>query len=217
MRISINNFKMIWQKLFEKTVLPCALFCAFMFNVLVSCKTIGGEALNQAKNGRTFLDQGDFIVGAGDRLEIRVAASPNIDGAYTVSPSGHLSLPLVGIITVSGKSLSQIASDVTKKLEPLFKHPQVALNLSVILSFKVFFDGEIARPGVYALTEKTSLLKAISLAGGQGKFASGKIVIIRTAPDGTAKRFITRQSDLISGSSEEMQFSLERDDYIYLE
>lgn len=190
---------------------------AASLGLLTGCQSIPADELLLAPEGRTFNQQGEFLVSSGDKLDIRVQGNIELDGAYVVSPSGHLSFPLAGIVKVEGGSIAQITQELEARLRPYIKSPRVTASLVQVSSFKVYFDGEVQRAGVITLTEPTSLLKALSIAGGLGKFATGRIVVVRPDKDGKPRRYAVWMSDLLEGSSQMLQWTVERNDFVFLE
>jgi polysaccharide export outer membrane protein len=91
----------------------------------------------------------------------------------TVSPGGHISVPYIGSVNVKGMTISQAQRVIQKKLgNGYLKYPVVVLSLIESRSRSFTISGEIVKPGNYALVENTTVLKAISMAGGFTKFGS---------------------------------------------
>src|SRR4030081_578869 len=50
--------------------------------------------------------QGDMLIGSGDLLEVSVFGAPDSAKQMRVSPTGEISLPLIGAVKVGGLSVS---------------------------------------------------------------------------------------------------------------
>jgi len=126
-----------------------------------------------------------YIVGIGDILDISVLQPDKLDAEVTVAPDGSVNFPYVGMVPAKGLSLAQIQDDIQKKLsDGYMKYPVVAVSLKQSLSKKFFVYGEVIKPGTYFCDESTTVLRAISLAGGFTKFgSSSNVKILRARKD----------------------------------
>jgi polysaccharide biosynthesis/export protein len=130
---------------------------------------------------------GEYRVGAGDVLTIRVVGQRDMDGVYSVSPDGDIAFPMVGRVSVKEKSLSQVQDELTRGLqEGYVRHPAVSVSLERSNSRKFFVYGEVKTPGEYRLTEDgMTALRAVAMAGGLVKGASeSKVRLLRPKADG---------------------------------
>jgi polysaccharide biosynthesis/export protein len=194
------------------------VFLAFLVSGLHSCaSSIPSESLLAAPVGATFNRQGQYVIGAGDKLEVKVQGNANMDGTYTVSVSGQIVMPLIGAQQAAKFSAPTLARNLEVALKSVLVDPRVTVNVSSPSSFKVYFLGEIKTNGVFQLLEPTTLVQGIALAGGLTKFASGKIVVVRADAKGRSRRFAVNMRELLAGQNDFDQFTLERGDYVYLE
>ncbi len=83
-------------------------------------------------------------------------------------------MPLIGDIQVGGKTPAAIEKIVKESLAKYVKDPIATVTVLQVLSKKYYMDGEVNRPGEYELISKTTVLEAISKAGGLAPFASEK-------------------------------------------
>lgn len=87
---------------------------------------------------------------------------PEMSG-YLVSPSGEIELPLIGLIKVSGLTISQTNEQVREKLKTYLKEPTVNIRN---LNFRISVLGEVARPSLFTVpNDQITLIEALSLAG----------------------------------------------------
>jgi polysaccharide export outer membrane protein len=69
--------------------------------------------------------------------------------------------------------------------------------------------GMVARPGTYLLSGSTTVLDAISMAGGFKDFAKKKsIYVLRASQDGTQKRIPFNYKEVIKGTNPEQNVKL---------
>lgn len=122
----------------------------------------------------------DYLVGPQDKLRIEVVEwrattasifewSP-LSGVFTVSTSGNLSMPILGNIAVGGKTVEQIADEVSEKLQKsvgLQQRPSASVEVAEYRPF--FVGGLVARPGKYDYFPGLTVLQALSMAGGYAR------------------------------------------------
>jgi polysaccharide export outer membrane protein len=83
-----------------------------------------------------------------------------------VRPDGKISVPLVGELRASGLTAAQLTDVLTERLSRSVRNPNVSVVVKEIRSLRVFFIGQVARPGVYPIRPGTPVLQALTLAGG---------------------------------------------------
>ena len=108
----------------------------------------------------------DYIIGPEDVLEIQVWGNKDLNQVVFVRPDGRTSLPLVGEIGVSGKSVQQLQDHLTNVYEKTVKGAVVTVIIKDIKSRPVYFIGGFGKPGVMQLTRELTLMQAISVVGG---------------------------------------------------
>jgi polysaccharide export outer membrane protein len=114
-----------------------------------------------------------YTVGVDDVLEIEVTQPESLLKEVTVSPDGFISFIYIGEVAVKGKTLGEIQEGIEARLaDGYLEYPVVAVSLKESRSRKFFVYGEVAKPGTYPLEDKTTVLRAISMAGGFTKFGS---------------------------------------------
>jgi len=123
----------------------------------------------------------------GDILMISVLQDPKLDRSVIVDSSGQIAFPLAGHIRAEGLSPQALENILKNKLQKNYKDE--ALDVTVALSDvttpeedlkpKIFITGEVQRPGPYVVRQPTTLMQAISLAGGLGPFAAKRRVQVR--------------------------------------
>lgn len=98
------------------------------------------------------------------------------DIGYLVDAQGMIELPLIGKLKLSGLSTSVARDTITLRLERFLQFPSVRIYLE---NFKVTLLGEVARPGVYKVSnEKITIPEAIGLAGDLTIFANRKNILL---------------------------------------
>ncbi len=98
-------------------------------------------------------------------LAINVWKEPEISRTVTVRLDGAISLPLVGEVQAAGKTPLQLKKEITAKLHAYISDPEVTVIVQQMMSKRFNVLGEVTKPGSYLLTNSTTVLDAIALAG----------------------------------------------------
>ena len=132
--------------------------------------------------------KGVYVIGPGDTLEISVWEAEGLLKEVIVSPDGMISFPLIGELTASGKTLTELDKEITKAISEYVRDPQVSVMLKKVGGKRVVVFGDVKTPGVYYLAGQGTLMEVIAMAGGFTEDAVKNNVIIlrgdlRTNPD----------------------------------
>ncbi len=117
-----------------------------------------------------------FTLGPGDVLR---------DGAF--------SYPLIGRVQAAGLPVRQLESLLAKRFaEGYLVSPQVGVTVTQHKSQQVYVMGAVSKPGPYALQRQTTLLEALSTAGGPTPEAGFEVILTHATdkqalPSGTSK------------------------------
>jgi protein involved in polysaccharide export with SLBB domain len=114
----------------------------------------------------------DYIIGAGDRLVLSVWGSINLTANLEVNRSGEVTLPKVGTVKVAGERFDQLPALLTATIGRVYKNFNLNVNIGKLRSIKVYVVGEVSAPGDYNLNSLSTLLNALSAAGGPTKSGS---------------------------------------------
>jgi polysaccharide export outer membrane protein len=121
----------------------------------------------------------EYPVGIDDVLEISVIQPDKMNYTVRVSPDGFISFPFIGNVKVKGLTLSQVQEKIRTELENGFlRYPLVYVSLVESRSRRFFVYGEVEKPGTFPLEENTTILRAISMAGGLTKFGSASVKLL---------------------------------------
>ena len=126
-------------------------------------------------------DNKEYTVGVDDVLEINVLQPEKITVTAAVSPDGSITFPYIGSVQIKGMTLSRIQEEIQAKLsDGYMKYPLLSVILKESKSRKFFVYGDVNKPGAYPMELDTSVLKAISVAGGFSKNSTAsKIEVLR--------------------------------------
>jgi polysaccharide biosynthesis/export protein len=161
----------------------------------------------------------------GDTLSITVLQDPKLDRTVTVDPSGEVAFPLAGHIRARGLTAEKLEQILTEKLKGNYKDDHLDVTVAVAnapkdipeedLKPRIFIVGEVLRPGPYIVRQKTTLMQAISLAGGIGPYgAKRRIQVHRRAASGGESIFTFDYSAYEGGGDMDGNIVLQAGDVI---
>lgn len=161
-------------------------------------------------------------VGPGDVLQISVFGSPDLSAEVVVGDNGQISLPLVGSIAVENKSSTEIATLYADRLvRGLYvKEPRVSVQVRQQRSRQISVLGEVQKPGRYPLQGRTSIVDALSLAGGLTSRADKVVTLLRRDAQGQEQEklfvFPLRLDDASTVARQTLEQELQADDVVYV-
>ncbi|MEM7602680.1 MAG: polysaccharide biosynthesis/export family protein [Verrucomicrobiota bacterium] len=109
---------------------------------------------------------GAYRVGPGDILDIEVAEKAETRAQTKVMPDGMLHYSVADGVFVSGMTLKEISTLLSKKLEDDYVNPVVTVNVASADSQRFWMLGQVSRPGAYPIQKPTTIIDAISIGGG---------------------------------------------------
>ena len=121
-----------------------------------------------------------YRIGPRDVLEIRVFDLDQLNSTVRVSEAGTIELPVIGEIVATGMTQNDLAEAIEQALSRFVNDPQVFVVVSEYQSQRFSTIGAVGSPGIYPMVGRTTLLEAISMAGGvSNDETSGTVRIIR--------------------------------------
>lgn len=108
----------------------------------------------------------------------------------TIPPNARISYPLIreGIL-VAGRTVEQVAAEITQKLDEFIIDPKVTVTLDKAMSTRYSVMGNVAAPGVRVMDRKVSVYEAILESGGVTKNANkDKVYVVSYTRDGRLER-----------------------------
>jgi polysaccharide export outer membrane protein len=144
---------------------------------------------------------GDYKIGAEDVIEVIVWRNVDLTKTVAVRPDGKISLPLIGDVMALGKTAAELTKEISAKLKEYKENPNVSVVVQQVNSYIVYVLGEVVHPGRYQLKSYSTVLQAISLAGGFTPYASkDKMFVLRKNPDrATEVRIPVDYEDIVAG------------------
>ncbi len=120
-------------------------------------------------------------IGPEDLLEITILGAEELNRTVRVNNAGEISLPLIGPVVAAGRTARELEQEIGRRLaERYMRDPQVSVFLKELNSRGVAVFGAVARPGVYQVRRRSSLVEMLSLAGGLAEDAGDRVLITRS-------------------------------------
>jgi polysaccharide export outer membrane protein len=148
----------------------------------------------------------EYRLGPGDQITVEVFGQcPDYCKAgITVPPNARISYPLVrdGVF-VAGRTVEQIAAEITKKLDEYIIDPKVTVTLDKAMATRYSVMGNVATPGVRVMDRKVSVYEAVLDAGGVTKNGNKKqVAVVSYGKDGRLSRKVVNLADMEAGKAD---------------
>ena len=177
--------------------------------VLSGANVVGANSnvLTSSANQKKLIVTNDYIIGPQDVLEISVWRNPDLSRQVSVRPDGRISLPLIGDVVAVGLTTGALKDAITEKLKDYKENPTVAIVVQQVNSYYMYVQGAVGQQGRYPLLTRTSLIQAITLAGGLAPDAvRSRIVVFRLGGEGVeAQRLTVNYDDIILRGAENFE------------
>jgi polysaccharide export outer membrane protein len=141
----------------------------------------------------------NYIIGAGDNLNIIVWRNPELSMSVPVRPDGKITTPLVDELVVQGKNSVAVAREIEGLLGKFVRDPVVTVIVTSFVgpySEQIRVVGEAAKPQFLPYKQQMTLLDVMIAVGGLTDFAAGNSATILRGGDGS-KQYSVRLKDLI--------------------
>ena len=103
-----------------------------------------------------------YVIGAGDQLEIRFRDAEKLNADVTVRPDGKISLALVKAVTAEGKTPEELEDELIGRYSRTLKNPDLVVIVHRYTSDRYYLDGRPARPGIRDLDELTLAVQSFA-------------------------------------------------------
>ena len=115
---------------------------------------------------------GDYLIGPGDTIELRVWGTVDMAQNLTVDRNGEVSIPKVGAFVVAGAKAKDLESLLEKRIARVFKNFEVSATLGNLRSMTVYVVGQARVPGAHKVAGFSTLISALFETGGPSALGS---------------------------------------------
>jgi polysaccharide export outer membrane protein len=143
-----------------------------------------------------------YRLGPGDVIAIYIDKHPE-DSVQRVNVSavGRIYFPLLGDVSVVGRTLPQLQDYFTNAVAEFIREPRLTLALLEAQSAKIGVLGDVKTPGVMVMTRPLRVLDAITLAGGILDTGSSQVSILRQYEDGRVQVISADLKKILKGKA----------------
>ncbi|MGQ0622599.1 MAG: polysaccharide biosynthesis/export family protein [Panacagrimonas sp.] len=175
----------------------------------------------------------EFRLRTGDTVKLFVWQHADLSGDSTVIADGSLSFPLAGQIPAEGRTLSELAQEITERLKVYLRDPLVSLipqnfNRDLLLQTRVGLTvdqlrprtvvvlGEVALPGLVTLRNGTiRVMEALAQSNYRNSTANlNGVVVIRNRAEGTPTYRQLHLGRFLAGDELDQNIYLQPDDIV---
>lgn len=155
----------------------------------------------------------DYLIQPGDSLVVSVLGDDGLGGTRVVGPAGTINLPVVGTVTVGGKTLTQARGAIVRGLSDVIREPYVTVALDEMASRRrVYVDGRVGKMGSQLVPLGTSIVDAV-VGADPAEDADLRQVQLARADGRTVKLDL---SGLRTGTALPRDVEIAWDDHIYI-
>jgi polysaccharide export outer membrane protein len=155
-----------------------------------------------------------YVIGPGDILEVAVWKDDALTKLVTVLPDGKIFYPLIGEISVSGKTVARVKKEMEAKIARFVPDPVLFVVVQQVNSMLVYVIGKVNQPGRFVINSNVNVLQMLAMAGGLNPFAKNdEIKIFRRKGDFT-NIFEFNYDEVAAGKNLQQNIQLERGDVI---
>lgn len=119
-------------------------------------------------------------------------------------------MPLIGEVEAGGRTPEQLREALIEKFSEFLTRPEVLVQVTAVRSKKYYITGQVNRTGAFPLVVPTTVLEALSGAGGFQQWANKKKIVILRGDE----RLKFNYNDVIKGKSLDQNVLLENGDHI---
>lgn len=111
----------------------------------------------------------------GDTIRLGFSGAPELNQSQKIRSDGKLTLPHVGEVQASGKSIPQLRQELIALFQPQLTNSDVVVTLESAATM-VYIQGSVGRPGKFIFDRPTTILQALTEAGGINQFGNARRV-----------------------------------------
>jgi polysaccharide export outer membrane protein len=155
-----------------------------------------------------------YLIGADDILNVVFWREKEMSTDVVVRPDGRITLPLISDVHASGLTPEQLRARIHEEASKYIQDPSVTVVVKQINSRRVFVTGLVGKPGAYPLSNPTTVLQLLSMAGGISEFADQKKIIVLRNENGTQKALKFNYKDVTRGKNLQQNVLLQPGDTV---
>jgi polysaccharide export outer membrane protein len=160
---------------------------------------------------------GPYRIAVGDVLDINFFKATQMSQTRTVGPDGEMFLPVVGRVSVLGRTVDDVTEELVERYSEEMVNPQITVSIADYSGLQVYVGGEVNFPGLREYRGGLTLVQAVMDAGGFKSSGRRKeVVLIRRAPDSSPVGTIVNCKEILREYQVGKDVELAPSDVIYV-
>jgi polysaccharide export outer membrane protein len=163
-----------------------------------------------------------YRIQPGDTLAVTVLEDDTLNRQVLVLPDGRISVPLAGSVQAANRTVETVESAIADRLASNFAvRPNVFVSVVGVAeeipdTFPIYVLGRVGQPGLREVEIGTTMLQAISLAGGFDRFAATKRIQLRRrdAATGQEQLYVFNYAAVERGAAIQSMITMREGDVI---
>ena len=155
----------------------------FVLAIVVTAAPLVGRSSIWAQSNRepTFQERYPrYRLRPGDVLELNFLFSPEFNQSVVVQPDGYVNVRGVPDVRVQDKTVPEVVEMLQAAYGKFLRDPAITVELKEFEKPYFVVGGEVTKPGKYDLRGDTTVLEAITIAGGvSDKSKTSQVLIFR--------------------------------------
>jgi polysaccharide export outer membrane protein len=157
----------------------------------------------------------DAPTGPRDVLDIKVLEDANISGRTVINDDGVIALNVIGRVQVAGLTSTQIEAKLKSLLEAdILTKATVSVQVVEFASKPISVVGAVVRPGRIGASGNTTLIQAITQAGGLTAGHGKELYVLRTGRNGLSEQVAINIDQLMVEGRPELNIPLAPNDLV---
>lgn len=155
-----------------------------------------------------------YRIGPEDMLQVSVWNNEAMSRTAPVRPDGKISLPLLNDVQAAGLTPMELRQELMRRLAEYIPHPEVAVSVTDVRSFKVSVIGAVPKPDRYELKSWATVMDVLAMAGGLNEFAARSRIVVIRSQAGRTQRIPFDYEKVRSGDPTQANFHLRPGDIV---
>ena len=108
----------------------------------------------------------NYVLGPGDEVRLQVWGPVDFSASLMIDRNGQVSLPKVGVVNLTGISVSDLDKTLHTHLSKVFTNFQSSATMGRLRGIQVYVVGQARQPGTFQLSSLSTLVNALFASGG---------------------------------------------------
>ncbi len=189
-----------------------------LFTVITGCAN-NNSYPPVAEEDRYVQPEYNYVIGAGDSVQIFVWGNAELSTSVSVRPDGKITTNLVEDLEASGKTSTELAREIESIYSEYIKNPVVTVIVNgfvTIPDHQIRVVGEGAKPLKIPYSKHMTLLDLMIEVGGLTEFADGNEAVLVRRFDGEQKTYGLRLDSLLKDGDITANLALKPGDIVII-